>query len=147
MSIVAYPKLPEKIPIHFNITGEPDSWKQRSFLSFFLLPIIQTIFIAGFFLLAHFSHSFNFPKKESISSLSPEKRKIVYSLVQEFIFLALIFFNLLFIHLQRSVILTAHQITQGIDKSYFYSIIGIIFLLIFLYFLRIKLKIKELLIL
>ncbi|MCP2597981.1 DUF1648 domain-containing protein [Candidatus Aminicenantes bacterium AC-335-L06] len=146
MSFVAFPKLPEKIPVHFNFSGKPDSWKEKSVFSFFLLPIIQTIFITGFFLLAYFSHSVNFPKKESLSTLSPEKREIIYSLIKEFVFLVMIFFNLLFIHLQRSVILTAHQITRGIDKSYFYSIIGIIFMLIFLYFLRIKVKIKELLI-
>ncbi len=145
MSIVAYPKLPEKIPIHFNLTGQADSWKGKSLSSFFLLPIIQTIFVMGFSILARFSHSINFPKKEFISSLSYEKKKIIYALIQEFIFLVLIFFNLLFIHLQRSVILTAHQLASGIDKSYFFSIIGIILMLVFLYFLRIKLKIKELL--
>ena len=146
MSFVAFPKLPEKIPVHFNFSGKPDSWKEKSGFSFFLLPIIQTIFIIGFSLLAYFSRSINFPKKESLSTLSPEKREIIYSLIKEFVFLIMIFFNLLFIHLQRSIILTALQITRGIDKGYFYSIIGIIFMLVFLYFIRIKVKIKELLI-
>ena len=146
MSVVAYPKLPSKIPTHFNLGGKPDTWKAKSLLSFLIFPIVQTIFVIAFFLFALFSKNISFPKKEILSFLSKDKRKVIYSLLQEFIFLVLIFFNLLFIHLQRSVILTAHKLVSGIDKYYFYSIIGIIFMLIFLYFFKIKFKVKELLI-
>jgi uncharacterized membrane protein len=36
----AWPRLPEQIPTHFGLDGQPDAWSQRTFLSWFLLPFI-----------------------------------------------------------------------------------------------------------
>lgn len=145
MSIVAYPRLPSEIPVHFNLSGLPDTWSEKSRFLFFIPPVIQAIFFIGFFILARVSHLVYFPQKDKISTLPSEKKRIIFDIIKEFIFLVLIFFNLIFIHFQRSVILTAHQLTPGMDIFYFYSIFGIIFLLVLLYFLRIKFKVRELL--
>jgi hypothetical protein len=57
--------------------------------------------------------------------------------------LTLIFFNLIFIHIQRSLILLSHNIEKGVDTYYFYSLFGIIFLLILYYRLREKILLKK----
>lgn len=62
---------------------------------------------------------------------------------KEYMFLTLIFINLIFIHVQRSIILVARQIERGVDKFYFYSLFGIILILIPYYRLRIKLAKKR----
>lgn len=36
----AYPRLPERIPVHFGISGQPDAWAGRSVASWFLLPAV-----------------------------------------------------------------------------------------------------------
>jgi len=49
-----------------------------------------------------------------------------------------IFFQLIFIHIQRSLILLAHGIEKGIRPIYFYSVVGFILVLIPYYRMRLK---------
>lgn len=44
VALGAYPRLPEKIPIHFGISGEPDGWGARWMI--FLMPVIATLIVA-----------------------------------------------------------------------------------------------------
>ena len=62
---------------------------------------------------------------------------------KEYMFLTLIFINLIFIHVQRSLILVARHVEKGVDKFYFYSLFGIILILIPYYRLRVKLANKR----
>lgn len=41
-TLYIYPKLPETIPTHFDITGKPDAWGHKS--SFLILPFFAMIF-------------------------------------------------------------------------------------------------------
>ncbi len=52
-------------------------------------------------------------------------------------------FNLIFIHIQKSLILVSHQMAQGVDKYYFYLLFGIILVLIPYYRIRVRLFIKK----
>ncbi len=62
---------------------------------------------------------------------------------KEYVYLNLIFFNLVFIHIQKSLILVSHQVAQGVDKYYFYLLFCIILVLIPYYRIRIKLFIRK----
>lgn len=42
IAIVAYPSLPEKIPIHYGFSGKPDDWHLKSWGDVLLLPLVQT---------------------------------------------------------------------------------------------------------
>lgn len=44
VALGAYPRLPEKIPVHFGISGEPDGWGGRWMI--FLMPVIATLIVA-----------------------------------------------------------------------------------------------------
>jgi uncharacterized membrane protein len=46
----AYPSMPEIVPIHWDIRGEPDGWVRKSFGKVFLLPMM-TVYMQGLFLL------------------------------------------------------------------------------------------------
>ena len=46
-SAAAYRHLPERIPVHFDLAGNADSWASTSLLSWFMLPLIATA-LAGF---------------------------------------------------------------------------------------------------
>jgi uncharacterized membrane protein len=48
--IYYYPLLPDRIPVHWNIHGQPDSWGNKSFASIFLLPIMM-IYLQGLMLI------------------------------------------------------------------------------------------------
>ena len=42
MTISAYPNLPERIPNHFNLRGEPIQWSPRNFI--WLTPALSAVF-------------------------------------------------------------------------------------------------------
>jgi hypothetical protein len=65
-------------------------------------------------------------------------------LMKEMVFLVLIFFNLIFIHLQRSLILLAYGVERGVRELYFYSLFGIILALIPIYQIRARIMAKML---
>jgi len=129
MVLYSYPRLPQQIPIWLDFFGQQHVFIKKSPL-FFLYILIQTLFLAFFFLLA-----------QRIASRMKESWKA--GIFKEYAFLTLIFFNLIFIHVQRSLILVALQIESGVDKFYFYSLFGIILILIPYYRLRLKLAKKR----
>lgn len=61
---------------------------------------------------------------------SPELQAALTNLKKELVLLLMIFFNLIFIHIQRSLIWLAHGLSAGVNKFYFFSLILIILLLI-----------------
>jgi uncharacterized membrane protein len=130
MAIYAYSRLPARMPLWINFFGREPSLSAKS--PVFLLYVVgQTLLVAFVILFI----------RVRLRRQNPNKSLPVRNLREEFILLALIFFQLLFIHVQRSLILMAHGIESGIRPFYFYSVVGIIFLLIPLY--RMRLKILE----
>ncbi len=125
MVIVAYPKLPQKIPLWLDLFNQQHIMVKKSPL-FFLYIMAQTLFFILLFYLA-----------KKISSRITNSREA--ELFKEYVYLTLIFFNLIFIHVQRSLILVAHHVEKGVDKLYFYSLFGIILILIPYFRLRKKL--------
>lgn len=54
----SYFKLPETIPIHFNLSGEVDGYGNKGIL--FLLAVIPTIISVGLTVLNNYPHLFNY---------------------------------------------------------------------------------------
>ena len=127
MALYAYARLPEKIPFWVNFFGKETEMNEKSpvFLLYILVQTLLVVVILYFILIRR--------RRESNG-----KSSAIRNLQKEFVLLALIFVQLLFIHVQRSLILMAHGVEKGIRPFYFYSVIGILFLLIPLYRMRLK---------
>lgn len=123
----AYARLPSRIPLWLNFFGQEPLFSEKSPF-FFIYVLVQTILFFVFLLSIHLRH------RSKKSHLTP----LVQSLQKEIILLVSIFFQLIFIHIQRSLILLAHGIEKGIRPIYFYSIIGFILVLIPYYRMRLK---------
>ena len=88
-SAMVYPTLPERIPMHFDLSGRPDRWEDRSFLSWFALPLIATA-VAGFLeLVSRYSvrhpHLWNVPDKRRFLELDPAGRAPITAQLQDFV--------------------------------------------------------------
>jgi hypothetical protein len=129
MAFYAYPRLPQKIPLWLNFFGQQTVMTDKSPL-FFIYLLAQTLFFIFFLVITRIISS---------RKLVPWKAPIF----KEYVYLTLIFFNLIFIHIQRSIILAARQVAQGIDKYYFYLLFAIILVLIPYYRIRVKLSIRK----
>jgi uncharacterized membrane protein len=129
LALYSYPRLPEQMPLWINFMGQPPMMTNKSPL-FFIYPIVQTLFVFLFIGIAH------------ILSLKVGEiwRK---KLLKDHVLLSLIFFNLIFIHVQSSLVLFAHQIREGINTTYFFMIFIVILILIPYYRMRAKLLAQE----
>lgn len=59
--LFAWQQLPERIPAHFGITGEPDAWGSKG--SIMILPAVGLILYASMMALARVPHVYNYPVK------------------------------------------------------------------------------------
>lgn len=141
MAFYSYPRLPHRMPLWINFFKQQTILMEKSPL-FFLYPLVQSVFCLCFWLFSRIDKIPEFMSTREEMSF-PEMKKSFSKLRKEFIYLALIFFNLIYIHLQKSLILLAHKIAEGVDKLYFSTLFVIILLLIPLYRLRIKLLISK----
>jgi hypothetical protein len=129
MAFHAYPRLPQKIPLRLYFFGQEPFMTEKSPL-FFIYLLVQILFFIFFLVVTRIISS---------RKIAPWKAPIF----KEYAYLTLVFFNLIFIHLQKSLILVSHQVAQGVDRYYFYLLFGIILVLIPYYRIRIKLFIKK----
>jgi len=70
--------LPDEIPIHYGLTGDPDSYGAKATL--FILPLITVILYAGFTILRKYPHVYNYPVE-----ITQENAGIQYSLALKLI--------------------------------------------------------------
>ena len=127
MAFYAYAKLPAKMPMWLNFFGQEPINSDKS-PAFFIYVVVQTLWFVAFIYVVWAKH------RKNLSAQSPA----VQSLQKEIVLLVSIFFQLIFIHLQRSLILLAHGVEKGIRPYYFFSVIGIILILIPYYRMRLK---------
>lgn len=127
MAFYAYARLPSRMPLWLNFFGQ-DPIKSDKSAFFFIYVLVQTFIFAVFLVVIRFTQR----RKRSIQPAP------VLSLQKEIVLLVSIFFQLIFIHIQRSLILLAHGVEKGIRPYYFYSVFGIILLLIPYYHMRLK---------
>jgi hypothetical protein len=124
LALVAYPRLPEKIPYWLSWNGGAPDMYPRTPL-FFLYPFLQVVVFSLLFALAHRRiRRFRHPAKSPI--------------FQEYACLTLIFVNLLFIHIMRNLIEWAHGIGRGADILHFLGLLAVIVMLIPYYRVRLK---------
>lgn len=122
LAFYAYPRLPAEIPLWLSFLSSPVMLVPKSPF-FFIYPAAQTLF-ALFFI--------SLPGIRAVR----ESQKWGKSRLREFVYLVLIFFQVLFIHIQRSLIFFAHNIQQGVDELYFLFLLLVILLLIPFFRLR-----------
>lgn len=116
MALYSYPRLPWTMPLWLNFFRQPPLEMTKSPL-FFIYPLSQVLLFSVLFIAG---------RKASFKKKNPKIRKMR----QEHVLLSLIFFNLIFIHIQRSLIFLAQGMEKGIHPYYFYSLFGIILVLI-----------------
>ena len=73
--IATYTGLPDVIPIHYNISGQADSFGNRN--SFFFLPAVATALYAVMTILCRFPHVFNYPVKITEANAFIQYRNMV----------------------------------------------------------------------
>jgi uncharacterized membrane protein len=118
MSLYAYPRLPEKMALWTSILSREVVSGPKSPL-FFVYPVLQTVMLLAAFSLARAVFLRAHGRKPGVSGPDDESGERLLDLKRETAYLGLIFLNLVFIHLQTSLILVSHGLAKGINRSYF----------------------------
>jgi len=135
MSVYAYPKLPEVAALWTSLWSS-DAVKGTKSAAFFVYPIAQTLFFLASLAAAKmfFSRGSGLDSEGSLSGNDGKDRLL--ALKKEVASLGLIFLNLVFIHLQTSLILISHGLATGINRFYFAMLLAVLLMLIPYYRVR-----------
>ena len=118
MSVYAYPRLPEEVALWTSVWNREIVRGARSLL-FFVYPVVQTLVFLGSVALSKVVF-FRVPSKDLDGPHSRnEAGDRLLDLKKEVAYLGFIFLNLVFIHLQTSLILVSHELARGINRYYF----------------------------
>jgi hypothetical protein len=84
--IALWPRLPDRMPIHFGITGAPDGWGGKNWFSVFGILVTAAFLLVIMGLAASSllgAKYYNFPGKERILKLPRERQDAVLAPVRE----------------------------------------------------------------
>lgn len=126
---MAYGRLPPEIPSWLCLWKSGQAWAAKS-PAFFAYPVSQAVFFVVLLTLARIFF-IKEPKPEREGPPADQERTArLLGLKKEVACLALIFFNLIFIHLQTSLILLAHRVGAGVNRLYLPTLVIMIVFII-----------------
>ncbi len=113
---ITYPKLPDRIPVHFNLHGEPDNWSQKStfaiWYSVFVLSMNGLFLVFFPRLLRKIPDSLlNIPWKDYWFS-TPERKEQAFEKTRVMLFITGAYVNLIVVGVYHSIVRAALQETE-----------------------------------
>jgi uncharacterized membrane protein len=137
----SYPRLPERIPMHFDLAGRPDRWGGRG--SIFVLFVFALVMTTVFYLLIRFiprlaanPRSLNIPHKEEFLKLPAEKQETYWAIFKEFFAGLAAAINLLFYLIIRGTVRIATGETRLLPFKLLIPAFLLIVLVAVYYFVR-----------
>lgn len=121
--------LPERIPIHFNLAGQPDGYGSKSTLM--LLPAIGAIIYIGMTILEAFPHTYNFPVE-----ITPENAESQYRMGTRLIRILKTVIVILFSFISYKTIQTGMGNSSGLGKAFLPVFLGMTFGVVIIYVVR-----------
>ena len=107
MCALLYPRLPARIPRHFNIQGQPDAWTDNPAAFWFLLPLVGTVLVLLMFgagaLSRRVPHLWNVPEKRTFLTLSADQREPIVRRLLSVIDLAALYTLLILVVVQSAM--------------------------------------------
>ncbi len=89
-SAMVWDNLPERIPAHMNLSGVVDRWENRTFWSWFALPMVAVALMVILYscarLIVRRPALINLPNKKEFLELSPRQQGPIIQLVRSFLY-------------------------------------------------------------
>ena len=112
--------LPERVPVHFGASGQPDGWGSRNTL--WLFAVVPLVIHVGFGLLVRVPHIYNYPTRvtpENAERLYRQGRQLMYWLRAEMVWL--------FAFLCWGTVRVAQGRAQGLGDGFLYVALFVIY--------------------
>lgn len=120
-------KLPDPIPIHFDLSGQPDDWAGK--WSFWLLPGIGSILFLLLSWVKTIPHRYNYAV-----NITPENARRQYALGRGLILWLRVELVALFAYIQLGIAKTAMGEWTGLGNVFLFVIGGLLLLSLIVYF-------------
>ena len=121
LALIAFFKMPDTIPIHFNAAGQPDNYGNKG--TIFILPIIATIIFIGLTILNRYPHIFNY-----VTAITEANASDQYLIATRMIRFIKLIIAIVFTAIVLITFLTSVNITNGLGSWFLPLTIGLIFI-------------------
>ena len=111
LPLLACSGLPDRVPVHFDVAGNPDSWSGR--WTVFGPPIVALALYAGLTILARFPHTFNYAWK-----ITRENARAQYRLSRSMVIWLKAEMVWLFAYIEWRILQTATGESDGLDALF-----------------------------
>ncbi|MBI3071343.1 MAG: DUF1648 domain-containing protein [Deltaproteobacteria bacterium] len=146
MSVASYGALPEKIPVHFSLSGVPDGWSEKVIGAWFL-PIVAVVMNLIFWGCAWIVRNkptwVNVPRRAEFVALSPEARAPVTAMLTHFLAWIAALVEGLFIFIQAGMFAVAMGTWTLLPGWPFIGFIGVFVVYIVVMYVRIARAIRR----
>lgn len=106
-----YSDLPDRIPTHFNASGEADKFGSKN--TIFLLPVISLILVAGLIFLMRFPHKFNY-----LNKITPENAAFEYQRMRIMLRVINALTSLMFLVITWDILRAASGTARGLSALF-----------------------------
>lgn len=125
--IATYPGLDDRIAIHFNASGQPDGWGNKS--SMLILPVVTIVMYAGLTTINQFPYLFNYPFEITEKNVVRQ-----YQLAKSLIIVLKAGVTGLFAYIQLQTINVSSGHASGLGAIFIFLVLILTFLPIISYF-------------
>lgn len=116
-TVLVWPRVPDRVPIHFGFGGAADGWADAA-TGWFILPLVAVstaALIAGAMRLARTSPElWNVPDRQRFLALPESERAPIVATLERFVGLTALFVTLVFVVLHAGIYSTAVGWTDGL---------------------------------
>lgn len=131
-TVIAFFKMPDTIPIHFNASGQADNYGNK--VTIFILPIIVTLIFIGLTILNHYPYIFNY-----LTEITEANAAYQYSIATRIIRFFKLLIAIIFTIIVLVTFLTSMHIINGVG-SWFLPLMIVVFFIPALYSIAISFK-------
>jgi len=118
-------KLPAVIPVHFGIDGLANGWADKSLLNVFLIPIIQTLMLAGFAFLYRKPQYSNIPTTMWLMALPKKQRDNAFDMIRIMLTGTILFISVLFTYITYEMNVSAFDAKSGLSTWVMLTLLGL----------------------
>lgn len=136
--------LPDQIPTHFNFYGTPDAWVAKSFLSVFLMPLLELAIFALFLLIYRHPQYSSWPTTLILMTVEESKREKVFEVLRSMLVWIMLVLAVFFSYLQFVIFSTANGRVTGVNQYAMFAFLGAILILLVYFNARMFTTIRKL---
>ena len=143
--VIVFTKLPDRIPMHFNVRGQADGWSDNPIVAWFALPVLATVSVGFIYVLSNLArrtpHLWNVPKKKEFLALREDQRAPIIERMMVVIDVTGLYVVVLMWVMQYGIYRTSFEPTAGLPVLFHIALWGgLLAVLIFSFVLHVKVK-------